>query len=96
MTAVSVCAACAKKYGVSNPEAYGLFLVSSDSSQLLAGDSCPQRLRLAIFLSQGPPVSFVYKTLDGALPAADPASLHDPNKWTETQKALRSGHLEGD
>uniref|UniRef100_A0A8D2LGC0 Uncharacterized protein n=1 Tax=Varanus komodoensis TaxID=61221 RepID=A0A8D2LGC0_VARKO len=61
MTTASVCAVCAEKYGISDREAYGLFLVSGDSSQLLAGDSCPQRLRRDILPSQGVPVNFVYK-----------------------------------
>ncbi|KAJ6663751.1 hypothetical protein lerEdw1_009830 [Lerista edwardsae] len=90
MTTASVCAVCAQKYGISDPEAYGLFLVSGDSSQLLAGDSCPQRLRLAVLNSQEVPVSFVYKAIDGALPATAPTSRRDPDSWTEPRKPLRS------
>ncbi|XP_053123147.1 ras and Rab interactor-like protein isoform X2 [Hemicordylus capensis] len=78
MTTASVCAVCAEKYRIPDPAAYGLFLVSGNSSQLLAGDSCPQKLRSEILRSQSPSVSFVYKPRDGALPASSPTSLRSP------------------
>uniref|UniRef100_A0A8D2LGM6 Uncharacterized protein n=1 Tax=Varanus komodoensis TaxID=61221 RepID=A0A8D2LGM6_VARKO len=94
MTTASVCAVCAEKYGISDREAYGLFLVSGDSSQLLAGDSCPQRLRRDILPSQGVPVNFVYKPKGGDLPAVIPLPLPTPNCETEAQEFLESVHTE--
>ncbi|XP_062996266.1 ras and Rab interactor-like protein [Elgaria multicarinata webbii] len=92
MTTASVCAVCAEKYSISDQEAYGLFLVSGDSSQILAGDSHPQKLRSDSLQSQGAPVSFVYKPKDGVLPAASPPPLLNPNSKTETQEPPGSEH----
>ncbi|XP_032632140.1 ras and Rab interactor-like protein [Chelonoidis abingdonii] len=82
MTAASVCMICSKKYGVSNPEAYGLFLVTDSTSQLLAGDSRPQQIRSASLKSHSASSCFVYKLKgeepeaplegDGPTPAQDP------------------------
>ncbi|KAH0631548.1 hypothetical protein JD844_005921 [Phrynosoma platyrhinos] len=83
MTTASVCAVCAEKYSISDCEAYGLFLVSGESSQLLAEDSYPQRLHSAIIRSKGPPGSFVYKPKDGALPSTSSLLLQDPKSLTE-------------
>ncbi|XP_061453623.1 ras and Rab interactor-like protein isoform X2 [Rhineura floridana] len=97
MTTASMCTVCAEKYAISDPGAYGLFLVSGDSSQLLAEDSCPQRLRLDILQSKGGPVSFVYKPKDGVL--LIPPSLQNPNSLAEAQESLESldaGPLEAD
>ncbi|XP_015280500.1 PREDICTED: ras and Rab interactor-like protein [Gekko japonicus] len=86
MTTASICEVCAKKYGVPDPEAYGLFLVSGDSSQLLADDTCPRRLRSDILQAQGPPVSFIYKPKGGAQPDSGLRSLQNPGSSTETQE----------
>ncbi|XP_054856099.1 ras and Rab interactor-like protein [Eublepharis macularius] len=90
MTTASICEVCAKKYDVPNPEAYGLFLVSGDSSQLLADDSCPRRLHLDILQAQGPPISFIYKPKGGVLPAAVLSSLQKPDSLTEAQEPFKS------
>nr|XP_034976709.1 ras and Rab interactor-like protein isoform X2 [Zootoca vivipara] len=91
MTTASVCAMCAEKYGVSDPETYGLFLVSCGSSQLLAGDSCPLRLRSETLQAQGGPASFVYKPKDRRLPATvAPPSLSNPDRSTEAREPLES------
>uniref|UniRef100_A0A8C3I0P1 VPS9 domain-containing protein n=1 Tax=Chrysemys picta bellii TaxID=8478 RepID=A0A8C3I0P1_CHRPI len=82
MTAASVCVICSKKYGVSNPEAYGLFLVTDSTSRLLAGDSRPQQIRSASLKSHCGSSCFVYKLKgeesevplegDGPTPAQEP------------------------
>nr|XP_028595674.1 LOW QUALITY PROTEIN: ras and Rab interactor-like protein [Podarcis muralis] len=91
MTTASVCAVCAEKYGVSDPESHGLFLVSHGSSQLLAGDSCPQRLRSETLQAQGGPGSFVYKPKDRGLPTtAAPPSLSNPDRSTEAREPHES------
>lgn len=69
MTAASVCLACSKKYSVSNPEAYGLFLVTDSTSQLLAGDSRPQQLRSESLTARGASTCFVYKLKEPRAPA---------------------------
>ncbi|KAL8219857.1 UNVERIFIED_CONTAM: hypothetical protein K2H54_035046, partial [Gekko kuhli] len=86
MTTASICQVCAKKYGVPDPEAYGLFLVSGDSSQLLADSSCPRRLLSDILQAQGPPVSFIYKPKGGAQPAAGLRPLQNPDNSAESQE----------
>uniref|UniRef100_A0A8C3RYZ2 Ras and Rab interactor 3 n=1 Tax=Chelydra serpentina TaxID=8475 RepID=A0A8C3RYZ2_CHESE len=82
MTAASVCVVCSKKYGVSNPEAYGLFLVTDSTSRLLAEDSRPQQTRSASLKSHSASCCFVYKLKgeeqeapsegDGLAPAQEP------------------------
>ncbi|XP_060113746.1 ras and Rab interactor-like protein [Heteronotia binoei] len=90
MTTALACEVCAKKYSVPDPEAYGLFLVSGDSSQLLADDSYPQQLRSDIHQAQGPPVSFVYKLKDGKPPAAALRSLQNLDSSAEAQEPFES------
>nr|XP_056701756.1 ras and Rab interactor-like protein [Euleptes europaea] len=90
MTTASVCEVCAQKYGVHDPEAYGLFLVLGESSQLLPGDSCPRRLHSDILRAQGPPVSFIYKPRGGAQPAASLPSLQNSRSSTEAQELFES------
>ncbi|XP_077696290.1 LOW QUALITY PROTEIN: ras and Rab interactor-like protein [Eretmochelys imbricata] len=82
MTAASVCVVCGKKYGVPNPEAYGLFLVTDSTSRLLAEDSQPQQIRSASLKSHSASSCFVYKLKreeqeapsegDGPAPAQEP------------------------
>ncbi|EMP27834.1 Ras and Rab interactor 3 [Chelonia mydas] len=82
MTAASVCVVCGKKYGVPNPEAYGLFLVTDSTSRLLAEDSHPQQIRSASLKSHSASSCFVYKLKreeqeapsegDGPAPAQEP------------------------
>uniref|UniRef100_H9GFI7 VPS9 domain-containing protein n=1 Tax=Anolis carolinensis TaxID=28377 RepID=H9GFI7_ANOCA len=83
MTTASVCAVCAEKFGVSKGEAYGLFLVSGESSQLLAEDSHPQRVHSGLLRSKGDPASFVYKPKDWALPATGHLPLQDHKRLTD-------------
>uniref|UniRef100_A0A8C8RRI3 Ras and Rab interactor 3 n=1 Tax=Pelusios castaneus TaxID=367368 RepID=A0A8C8RRI3_9SAUR len=62
MTAAAVCVVCSQKYGVSNPEAYGLFLVTDSASRLLAGDNRPQQIRSESLASRSiTSICFVYK-----------------------------------
>ncbi|XP_067412808.1 ras and Rab interactor-like protein [Emydura macquarii macquarii] len=82
MTTAAVCATCSKKYGVSNPEAYGLFLVTDSTSRLLAGDSRPQQIRSESLRSHSASTCFVYKLKGEELgaPAKDtsPVSVQEP------------------
>ncbi|XP_074872657.1 ras and Rab interactor-like protein [Carettochelys insculpta] len=80
MTAASVCAACSEKYGIPIPEAYGLFLVTDNTSQLLAEDSRPQQIHSESLKSRSTPSCFVYKLKgeavraegDGTAPILEP------------------------
>lgn len=90
MTTASIRKACAEKYAVPDPEAYGLFLVSGDSSRLLEDDSYPQRLRSDILQAQGSPVSFIYKPKNGTLPTTGIHSLPNPDKSSEAQGPSKS------
>lgn len=72
-TAEEVCQLCALKFKVSEPEAYGLFLVMEDSSQQLAPDTHPQKIKAELHSSsQVDHFHFVYRRL--AMGGASPDS----------------------
>lgn len=61
-TVEEVCQLCAQKFKVSEPEAYGLFLVMEDSSQQLAPDTHPQKIKAELHSSsQVTHFHFVYR-----------------------------------
>lgn len=63
-TAEEVCQLCAIKFKVSEPEAYALFLVMEDSSQQLAPDTHPQKIKAELHSSaQADHFHFVYRRL---------------------------------
>ncbi|XP_070805879.1 ras and Rab interactor-like protein [Pituophis catenifer annectens] len=98
MTTALVCAACAKKYGISDGAAYGLFVVSDNSSQLLTEDSCPQKIRAELLQREGS-VNFVYKPKNSILTASGSGLLPEAVNLTESHKPLgRVGmeQLDGD
>lgn len=69
-TAEEVCQLCAQKFKVSQPENYGLFLVTEDSSQQLAPDTHPQKIKAELHSSaQVDHFHFVYRRLSvGGVP----------------------------
>uniref|UniRef100_A0A8C5S1W1 Ras-associating domain-containing protein n=1 Tax=Laticauda laticaudata TaxID=8630 RepID=A0A8C5S1W1_LATLA len=83
MTTALVCAACAEKYGVSDSAAYGLFLVSDSSTQLLAEDSCPQKVRADLLQREGS-ANFIYKPKNSTLPASGSSLLQETVNLTES------------
>uniref|UniRef100_A0A670ZPE8 Uncharacterized protein n=1 Tax=Pseudonaja textilis TaxID=8673 RepID=A0A670ZPE8_PSETE len=99
MTTALVCAACAEKYGVSDGAAYGLFLVSDSSTQLLPEDSCPQKVRADLLQREGS-VNFVYKPKNSTLPAAGSGLLRETVDLTEPRnkplERVGMEHLEAD
>ncbi|XP_070620648.1 ras and Rab interactor-like protein isoform X2 [Erythrolamprus reginae] len=98
MTTALVCAACAEKYGISDDAAYGLFLVSDSSTQLLTEDSCPQKVRADLLQREGR-ANFVYKPKNSPLPASGSGLLQETVPLTESHRPLeRVGleQLEGD
>lgn len=61
-TTEEMCRLCANKFGVSDPENYGLFLYTGDSSQQLAADTYPQRIKAELHSRPNPPsFHFVYR-----------------------------------
>uniref|UniRef100_A0A1A7Y0K1 Ras and Rab interactor 2 n=1 Tax=Iconisemion striatum TaxID=60296 RepID=A0A1A7Y0K1_9TELE len=61
-TVEEVCRSCAQKFDVSDPENYGLFLQTDGSSQQLAPDSHPQRIKAELHSgSQEEPFHFIYR-----------------------------------
>ncbi|XP_061546977.1 ras and Rab interactor 2 isoform X1 [Phycodurus eques] len=63
-TVEEVCQLCALKFKVSNPDSYGLFLLTEGSSQQLAPDTHPQKIKAELHSRpQAPPFYFVYRRL---------------------------------
>ncbi|XP_044070011.1 LOW QUALITY PROTEIN: ras and Rab interactor 2-like [Siniperca chuatsi] len=63
-TVEEVCQLCAQKFKVSDPENYGLFLLMEGSSQQLAPDTHPQKIKAELHSrSQTAPFHFVFRCL---------------------------------
>ncbi|XP_077055810.1 ras and Rab interactor 2 isoform X2 [Siphateles boraxobius] len=63
-TTEEVCRLCALKFCVSDPENYGLFLLTDDSSQQLAADTLPQWIKAELHSRPNPQhFYFVYRTI---------------------------------
>lgn len=63
-TVEEVCQLCALKFKVSYPDSYGLFLLMEGSSQQLAPDTHPQKIKAELHSRpQAPPFHFVYRRL---------------------------------
>uniref|UniRef100_A0A3Q3D8T0 Ras and Rab interactor 2 n=1 Tax=Hippocampus comes TaxID=109280 RepID=A0A3Q3D8T0_HIPCM len=75
-TVEEVCQLCALKFKVSDPDSYGLFLLTEGSSQQLAPDTHPQKIKAELHSRpQAPPFHFVYRRL--ANRGTSPATPHD-------------------
>lgn len=80
-----VCRLCAQKFKVSDPENYGLFLLMEGSSQQLAPDTHPQKIKAELLSrSQATPFHFVFRRV-----ANSDASPTDPLNLTPN---LNSSH----
>lgn len=63
-TVEEVCQLCARKFKVSDPENYGLFLLVEGSSQQLAPDTHPQKIKAELHSrQQGAPFHFVFRRI---------------------------------
>ncbi|XP_077438043.1 ras and Rab interactor 2 [Vanacampus margaritifer] len=63
-TAEEVCQLCALKFKVSDPGSYALFLLTEGSSQQLAPDTHPQKIKAELHSRpRAPPFHFVYRRL---------------------------------
>lgn len=64
VTVEEVCQLCARKFKVSDPENYGLFLLTEGSSQQLAPDTHPQKIKAELHSrQQGAPFHFVFRRM---------------------------------
>ncbi|XP_055018967.1 ras and Rab interactor 2 isoform X2 [Boleophthalmus pectinirostris] len=64
-TVEEVCSLCAVKFSVSDPQKYGLFLVTEGSSQQLAPDTHPQKIKAELHSRDQPDTfHFVYRRMD--------------------------------
>nr|XP_046256967.1 ras and Rab interactor 2-like isoform X2 [Scatophagus argus]XP_046256968.1 ras and Rab interactor 2-like isoform X2 [Scatophagus argus] len=93
-TVEEVCQLCAHKFKVSDPENYGLFLVMEGSSQQLAPDTHPQKIKAELHSrTQAPSFHFVFRRLtNGGASSSDPLNptpnLNDLTVTTEPQVNL--------
>lgn len=63
-TTEEVCRLCALKFSVSDPENYGLFLLTDNSSQQLAADTQPQWIKAELHSRPNPQhFYFVYRRI---------------------------------
>lgn len=86
-TVEEVCQLCAYKFKVSDPENYGLFLVMEGSSQQLALDTHPQKIKAELHSrSQATPFHFVFRRVanSNALSSALPDPTPNLNNLTVT------------
>eukprot|EP00063_Salmo_salar_P011606 XP_013986441.1 PREDICTED: ras and Rab interactor 2-like isoform X2 [Salmo salar] len=81
-TTEEVCSLCANKFKVHDPENHALFLITEATSQQLAPDTHPQRIKAEIHShSNSQPFHFVYRrvpNLNLCIPAT-PANQHNGN-----------------
>lgn len=87
-TVEEVCQLCALKFKVSDPENYGLFLLMEGSSQQLAPDTHPQKIKAELHSrSQTTPFHFVYRRACGVSSSTSSSPLdttHNLNNLTVT------------
>lgn len=71
-----VCRLCAQKFKVLDPENYGLFLLMEGSSQQLAPDTHPQKIKAELHSrSQATPFHFVFRRVANASSSSAPLDL---------------------
>ncbi|XP_030012214.1 ras and Rab interactor 2 [Sphaeramia orbicularis] len=89
-TAEEVCQLCASKFKVSDPENYSLFLLTEGTSQQLAPDTHPQKIKAELHSrQQATPFHFVYRRV--ALPD-DHATTSDLQTNLNHLDTARSSH----
>lgn len=76
-TVEEVCQLCARKFKVSDPENYGLFLLMEGSSQQLAPDTHPQKIKAELHSRpQAAPFYFVFRRVASSSTGQLSAPLH--------------------
>ncbi|XP_060896801.1 ras and Rab interactor 2 [Labrus mixtus] len=86
-TVEEVCQLCAHKFKVSDPENYGLFLLMEGSSQQLAPDTHPQKIKAELHSrSQATPFHFVFRRVasSNTSSSAPPDTTPNLNDLTAT------------
>ncbi|KAG7463049.1 hypothetical protein MATL_G00191220 [Megalops atlanticus] len=79
-TTEEVCALCADRFGVRDPENHALFLFIGETSQQLAPDTYPQKIKAEIHSRpQVQPFHFVYKRVPGLPVPADQLNGNHPS-----------------
>lgn len=77
-TVEEVCQLCAQKFKVSDPEDYGLFLLMEGSSQQLAPDTHPQKIKAELHSRpQAPPFHFVFRRLTNSNSLSSASNLNN-------------------
>ncbi|XP_015252384.1 PREDICTED: ras and Rab interactor 2-like [Cyprinodon variegatus] len=96
-TVEELCQLCAVKFKVSDPENYGLFLQTEGSSQQLAADTHPQKIKAELHSCPQPvPFHFVYRRLatssspSAGLSSAAPDPRAHPNQQNTGAPAAAS------
>ncbi|KAG7260825.1 hypothetical protein CRUP_011792, partial [Coryphaenoides rupestris] len=93
-TAEEVCQLCADKFKVSEPTGYALFLLTEGSSQQLAPDTHPQKIKAELHSRpQAPPFHFVYRC---AGPPGEDSSAINLNRLPLTSPDLDLGVVTSD
>lgn len=90
-TVEEVCQLCAQKFKVSDPENYGLFLLMEGSSQQLAPDTHPQKIKSELHSRpQAAPFHFVFRrvTNSNTLTSAPVSTTPNLNDLTDPQANL--------
>lgn len=95
-TVEEVCQLCANKFKVSEPSGYGLFLEMGGSSQQLAPDTHPQKIKAELHSRpQVDPFYFVYRRVSNI--STSPADLLNPtsnlNELVRADLSLLPNHL---
>lgn len=87
-TTEEVCRLCALKFRVSDPENYGLFLFTEDSSQQLAADTHPQWIKAELHSRpKRQHFYFVYRTI-ADINCSMPVSSKQDIAWTLNSRKM--------
>lgn len=93
-TVEEVCSLCALKFSVEEPHMYGLFLVTEGSSQQLASDTHPQKIKAELHSRDQPGAfHFVYKRTDFSTTTTQANEANDANANPTTTLSDEENHL---
>ncbi len=91
-TTEEVCRLCALKFCVSDPDHYGLFLYTDESSQQLAADTCPQWIKAELHSRQKRQhFYFVYKSISSMNCSTASSWIQDVSWTLNRRKVFNEG-----
>ncbi len=91
-TTEEVCRLCALKFCVSDPDHYGLFLYTDESSQQLAADTCPQWIKAELHSRQKHQhFYFVYKSISSMNCSTASSWIQDVSWTLNRRKVFNEG-----